>query len=203
MSGERSAQKGLRTFGGGAPPGLAGDLRAIERLPPAVRESFWEVLEPNLPARVDARAVEATHAYCDARRVTMNDLAAPVGACRLLFRRAAETDASPDDLRADLKALLGEGASVEEPLVRWYSKARPILRRELVYLALADHGALATGVDWRLDMVRATQSADMLNTPIVIMTFRYQEGDENKRITLQLVPEVMEQLQAACAKIMR
>lgn len=196
---------GLRSLGGDAPPpGLGGDLRAIERLPPRVRDDLWEAVAPNLAAQVDPRAGAAMTAFCEARRVSHADLVGPVKACRFLFRRAAQNNLSADDLRADVAALVGEGeGSLVLPLlVDLYARALPALRQELIVAALAEHGNLATGVDFRLDVVKQSQSGVALDTPVVLMTFRYRKGEENKRITLQFLPSLVGELQAICDRIM-
>lgn len=194
---------GLRALGGDTPPpGLGGDLRAIERLPPRVRDAFWEALAPNLSAQVDARAGASMTSFCEVHRVSHGDLVGPVKACRFLFRRAAQNNLSADDLRADVTALVGEGTIVSTLLADLYARALPALRQELIVAALSEHGNLATGVDFRLDVVKQSQSGTALDTPVVLMTFRYRKGEENKRITLQFLPNVIQELQAACNKIM-
>jgi hypothetical protein len=201
MSGQGAA--GLRCLEGGVPPpGLGGDLRAIERLPQRVRGDFWEILEPNLGAHLDERAAAAVSAFCEARRITLGDVAAPVKACRYLLRRVARLGLAVDDLRADVRALCGEGTPIEDLLAGWYERALPLLRRELVVGALSEHGNLALGVDWRLDTIRMSQDGVALETPVVLMTFRYREGERRRRITLQLLPDVLEDLRAICNKIM-
>jgi hypothetical protein len=198
-----SGQDGLRAFSGGAAPaGMAGDLRAIARLPPRARDDFWDALAPNLGETLDDRAAAAITAFCKERRVSPTDLAGPVRACRVLLRAAASQNLAAEALRADLRAIVGEGAAFEDSLVAWYERALPLLRQELIVAALSQHGNLALGVDWRLDFVRHSQGGQELDTPVVLMTFRYRKGEQQKRITLQLVPELVKQLQAVCNKMM-
>lgn len=204
MSEPTQSQKGgLQCLGGGLPPaGIGGDLRAIERLPARVREDFWSVLAPNLAAQIDQQAIAATTSFCDKHRIRHDDIAGPVKACRFLFRNAAQQNLDDDGLRADVRALCGEGSTVEPLLAGWYELALPPLRQDIAIAALAEHGNLAVGVDWRLDSVLMSQGGAALNIPVVLMTFRYREGEQQKRITLQLVPEMVKQLQGICNKMM-
>lgn len=192
----------MKTIGGAAPPaGLAGDLRAVDRLPRRAIDALEELLAPNLPAHVGEAAGKAMTAFCAARRVDPSDVVGPVRGCRFLFREAARNNASADDLRADVEALCGEG-QLPALLADLYGRALPALRQEIIIAALAEHGNLATGVDFRLDLVKQSQGGVALDTPVVLMTFRYRKGEENKRITLQFLPSVVGELQAICEKIM-
>ncbi|MBK9265304.1 MAG: hypothetical protein IPM54_36660 [Polyangiaceae bacterium] len=194
----------LRALDGAAPPpGLAGDLRALATLPAPVRESLWDVLGPNLGAQITEEATAAVNAFCEARRLRATDLMAPVKACRYLIRQAARRNLKLDDFRDDLRSLCGDDAPFELNLVGWYERALPMLRQEFVSAALAAHGKLATGVDWRLDGILMSQDGENLGVPVAMLTFRYVEGDEKKRITLQFVPEVIRELHAICEKMLR
>jgi hypothetical protein len=195
---------GLRCLGGESPPaGVAGDVRDIERLPNRVRADFWEALAPNLAADLDESAAQAVAAFCRARSVSQSDLEGPVRACRFLFRQAAANNLGLDDLRADVRSLCGDGIGpVEDLLIGWYERALPALRQEIAIAAIAAHGNLATGVDWRLDMVRQSQGGVAIDVPVVLMTFRYREGEQQKRITLQFLPGLVKDLQAICDKMM-
>lgn len=188
--------------GGSAPPGVAGDLRAIERLPARVKDDLWDAIAPNLTAQIDERAAAAVTAFCQSHRVTHGDLAAPIAACRFLFRQAAKSDLDVDALRADAAALSGEGSPLVERLAAWYERARPLLRQEIIVTALAQHGNLVTGVDWRLDVVQQSQDGVALEAPVVLMTFRYRKGEDKKRVTLQFLPAHVKELQAICNKMM-
>lgn len=205
MTGERAAGlPALRALDGGAPPpGLAGDLRSLSALPASVCASLWDVLGVNLGAQITEEAKAAVDAFCEARRVRATDLMAPVKACRYLIRQAARRNLNVDDFRNDVRLLCGEGSVVEAHLVGWYELALPMLRQEFVSAALAAHGKLAIGVDWRLDGILMSQEGENLGVPVAMLTFRYLEGDEKKRITLQFVPEVIRELHAICEKMLR
>jgi hypothetical protein len=178
-------------------------LRALATLPTSVRESLWEVLGPNLGAQITEQATAAVNPYCEARRVRATEIMAPVKACRYLIRHAAQRNLSLDDFRSDARSVCGDGEELENRLVGWYEQALPMLRQEIVSAALSAHGNLAIGVDWRLDGMLMSQEGENLGTPVAMLTFRYLEGDQKKRITLQFVPEVIRELHAICEKMLR
>jgi hypothetical protein len=184
------------------PPEVSGDLKSLAALDPAIHEAFWEVLEPSLRPVLDDRVEAIVAKFCRSHDVTKEALSPALRACRFLLRRASQLNIERDVFRREAVAISDDEALVDAVLLPSYDRAMPVLRQRVVAGALAEHGNLLVGVDWRVDQVKACQRGRDIDTKIALLTFSYQEGEVKKRITLQLVPEMLEELRDACETIL-
>jgi hypothetical protein len=192
----------LRCLGGKpAPPDLASDLRALERLPPAARVALWSVLGPSLPEPLAPEVEGMLDAFCRTHRLKRDDLARPLKACRFLLREAASANVPHGTFVEDLRALCGTDAAIEQLFAAGYDAACKVVRQEVLQGTLADHGKLLLGVDWRLDSVLASSRGSKMRVPVALLTLRYREGDQTRRITLQVLPETLRQLTQTLTEI--
>ena len=127
-------------------------------------------------------------------------LTGAIRACRFLFRAAARQVLTIDQLVDDLEAL-GVGTPAAKMLVSGYPRATQILRREYIHATLRDHGKLLHDVSWRVDTVRTSDRGVGFEAPITSLTLSYREGDEERRVTLQALPELLLELQDAITTI--
>ena len=67
---------------------------------------------------------------------------------------------------------------------------------------LAENGRIATAVSWRVDMVTRSSRGKGINKPVAVFTFRYAEGKREQQITLQMLPELVDELRNACSEIL-
>jgi hypothetical protein len=58
------------------------------------------------------------------------------------------------------------------------------------------------GVSWRVEHVTASNRGQSLNLPVVTLTVAYREGERQDRITLQLLPDALQELQAMCQRLL-
>ncbi len=75
------------------------------------------------------------------------------------------------------------------------------VRRQLLRGALIDHGNVLEGVDWRVDQVATSSRGGLLREPVGVITLRYRTGGKEERLTVQLVPEALHELQQACESL--
>ncbi len=187
--------RGLRTLGGAeAPPGLAFDLQTLARLPQPVRDDFWELLEPNLRAEVGDEADAHVSGFCRSHGVLASDLVPAVRAARVLFRTAALRDLGVADMAADLSVVLEHHAEVARLLGACYARALPRIRLEQLLGSVGDFGAALEDVAVRLDRAVVSRHTPDLQLPIPLLTLRYREAGQERRITLQLPPLALAKL---------
>ncbi len=200
----------LRCLGGEpAPPELAGDLRRVVALPAEALRRFWHVLGPSLDEPLPPQAAALLDAYCKEHQLDASSLARAVKACRFLLREAAGRDLSTDDFVADVAALQpapqlqSPGAvSLSDLLRAGYERARAQVRAEILRGALSAHGNLLVGLDWRVDTMETSDRGARLRAPVALVTLRYREGGEQKRITLQVLPDMLAELEQACHRML-
>ncbi len=180
---------------------LLADLQRIEALPAAAQDALWEVVEPNLAKKLDDRVEVTVTRFCRTHQVSPDDLAPCIRALRFLLCHGAHLALPPERFAEDL-ARRAAPALVDRVIAPLYARAFSQLRRRLVVTSLAEHGKLVMGVDWRLDTVRASQDGQRIDAEVAQVTFRYQEGAESRRVTLQLLPEMVEDLLRACAEML-
>lgn len=191
----------LHCLGGSpVPAGVAEDLRGILALPTPVQERLWAVLGPSLPDPVPPSAGAEVARFCQAHGVREVDLAPSMRACRFLVRQAAAEDLSPALFLEDLMTLTGE-RRIGDMLMAGYDAAKKLVRGEIVRRSLLDHGKLLEGVEWRLDSVLASGQGKNLHVPVVVMTLSYREGERSDRVTLQLLPETLQNLREMLERI--
>ena len=194
---------GLRTFGGRpAPDGIAADLRTIMLLRSEVREKYFDLLAPNLAAELGQDEAAYTMKWLQNHNVDPYASAPSVKACRTLFREAARNDVSADVFADDVASLVAEEPELVTTLCAWFDKAQPLLRKEIVVHTIARHGNLAKAIDWRVDKITTSKRGKNINTAVAVLSFQYREGSSDKTVTLQFLPELLKELQDACAEIL-
>lgn len=192
----------LRCLGGGvAPPQIAADLAQIASLPAAAQRRLWEALGPSLGEPVPPAVERVLDEFC--RRYAAPDavVARALKACRFLIREASQLDLPRAAFAEDL-AVLGAPIEVRDLLLAGYEQARAVVRAEILRGALFDHGRVLLGVDWRLDTISASSRGARLEAPVVMLTLRYQDGEEVHRLSVQAVPDALRDLQRMCAQIL-
>jgi hypothetical protein len=199
------AQKALRALGAEPVPAtIPADLRALLEMPEAARAAFGEVLGPCLEARLPDDVDRLIEAFARKHDAVGKHVALGVRGARFAIWEAAKARASIEDLSHDLGVLVGEaaGASVARLLTPIYETAARRVRAELARRALADHGTVVVGVDWRLDRIVASQHASSIEADVGVLTFSCREGSESRRVTLQLDKEMLVRLRSACDRLL-
>lgn len=188
--------------GGNAPPEIAADIKKVLGLPARAKQRFWQALGPSLGDPVGPELETLLDDFCRAHAVPDADLAPAIKACRFLLREAARVDLSADAFAQDLAALADDNQELRGILLAGYEAAKTLLRTELLQNTLSDHGKLLTRVDWRVDTINASNRGIRVRAPVAILTLNYTEGGQHERISLQVTPDLLQQLRAICDQIL-
>ncbi len=172
--------------------------RALLGLPKAAQQNLWHLIDAALLDPDDASTRELIDAYAQRFEANAALLIAAVQACDFLLRQAASIALPLDAFRADLEALSDEDMAGVELLSSRYETVCTTLRNRMLDDALADHGNLVTGFDWRVDRVQMSSRGDLGDTPVVLLRLRYRNGDEEDTLSLQLTGAVVETLGEFC-----
>ncbi|HEY1696971.1 MAG TPA: hypothetical protein VGG39_32655 [Polyangiaceae bacterium] len=184
------------------PPGVAGDLGLLPRLPVEAQQKLWTVLVPALADRMTKQTEELLDMFCAAYRVDEDELGRAVKACRFVIREAAKRDLPASAVAQDLERLCPDTPLVRDLVLAGYEQAKAQLRHEIVKAAVAEHGKLLVGLRWRLDTVEASERGAHLQMPLALLTLHYLEGGERSQVTLQVLPDMMSELKAACGHVL-
>lgn len=184
------------------PAEIVGDLRKLLDLPPPASQKLWEVLGLCLGAKISPAAEARLTEFYQTHGVDEGALGASVKACRFLLRSAASLDLSRAVFAEDLTSLMGEGREVSELLLAGYDRAKILIRAEILEGALADHGKLCEGIDWRVDYLTSSNRGEKLRIPVAMLTVRYREGNRSDRITVQFLPDAIKELRMICDQIL-
>ena len=160
--------------------------QGLEGFSPQVAEGFWELLasflqEPGHPAHNNL-----LEEFREANVLEGEILIGALETCDALITSAIVLNMKDTLLHEDAQVLAGENTQRCIDLVRSYASLRPALRQRSLDATLADHGKLLTGLDWRLDRVEASGRGTQLDANVLFLTLSYQEGEEAKKISLQL-----------------
>ena len=198
-----SAPMKLHCLGGiSAPVEIVADLRKLLDLPPRAFQTLWEVLGPCLGAKIPPAAESRLTEFCKTHGVDEGTLGAALKACRFLLRGAASLDLSRAVFAEDLASLSGKGDEISELLLAGYEQAKNLIRAEILQGALADHGKLCEGIDWRVDYLTSSNRGEKLRIPVAMLTVRYREGNRSDRITVQFLPDAIKDLRKICDQIL-
>lgn len=167
-------------------------------LSPEALQRIWQVLRPSLPEPLTPETELLLDLFCRAYQIDPDELGHILKASRFLVRAAAILDLPASSLAEDLDRLCPDDPLVKEILLAGYEAAKVYVRRSIALAALADHGSLLTAVKWRVDVVQGTSGAPRLKLPVALLTLHYQEGPDPRRLTLQMLPDMVRELEAAC-----
>jgi hypothetical protein len=192
----------LRCLGGDAAPAeLIDDALLAAGFPKAAQRSVWTLLVPALAARPPADLDERVIAFAREHAVDATELARALRAHRFLLRRAALLRLPKEIYAGDLVALAGgelPGRRLFEMVAPGYDLGIAAVERELVGAALTAHGSLLEAVSWRLDEMILSDDGPIGRARVGVMTLSYRTGTREDRLTLQLLPEELGALEAAC-----
>ena len=189
----------LHALGGGiAPPDLGGDLRRLLRVRPDGLGKLWQVLGPCLGDKLSAETEKLLDVFCSAYGVKDEDLGRAVKACRFVIQAAAKLDLPKDRFGEDLARLCPDAPVIAEVLLAGYDVAKKQLRQGAALAAVLGHGKVAVNAEWRIDTIETSERGGRIRVPVTMLTLHYREGSESGRITLQLLPDVIEKLKAMC-----
>ena len=196
----------LRCLAGAeAPEELLARWRVFESIPGSARSHIWEVLAQVVVHGSNDEATRCCAEFCRQHGLEPVSLDHSVAVCHFLLSQAARVNLDLEGFRADLEALSGEGGQGALVLTLHYEEMLSILRRQILEGSLLDHGKVFTGLDWRVDLVGASDRGLGIDAPVALLTLRHQQGvgdaADRGRVSLYLVPEAVSQLRQVCEQI--
>jgi hypothetical protein len=198
-----SAPVRLYFLGGSeASPELVDDLGRLPRLPAEAQRQLWQALGPSLAEKLPPETEKLLDVFCAAYRVDEQELGRILKACRFVIREAAARDVPAAALADDLERLCPAEPLVKDLVLAGYDPAKAHLRHEMMKAAVADHGKLLVGMNWRVDAIQTSERGAGLGVPVALITLHYREGAETGRVTLQALPDMVGELRGTCDKIL-
>jgi hypothetical protein len=151
-------------------------------------------ISPDADATLDAFAAQ--------HRVSKDDLAGALKASRHLVREASRRNLGRDVFTKDLEALRPGSAELAGILLRGFEAAREQVRQELLARSIVGHGKLLVDVEWRVDVVAASNHGLAFQSNIGILTLHYEENGRREAVTMQATPALLQKLAASCKQML-
>lgn len=182
-----------------APEGLGAEIQRLLEIPEPAMAPFPQVLAMYLAPKLDEATRQQITGYFKQFRLDTDYFIPTLRGLRMLFYAHAESGAKLEEYAADLADLLPEQeaqalTAITQP---WLEEVAPQLRQEALRQSIADHGKVVTKTRWRIDIIDRSDRATRMSVPVGVVTLNYQEGDDNKRITLSLLPDQLGELRDA------
>jgi hypothetical protein len=186
------------------PASIPADLSALVELPEKARAAFGEILGPCLEPKLREDTDRLIEAFCRKYDAVGNQLALALRGARFMIWEAAKSRATAGDLSRDLVTLVGEahGATLTTILLPVYEAATERIRGEILRRALADHGTVVVGVDWRKDRIVSSPHGRAIDADIATLTLSCREGNDTRRVSVQLDKEMLVRLRTACDRLL-
>jgi hypothetical protein len=174
-------------------------------MPENARAQIWDVLAPLIVSGMNEELVKASAEYCQTYGVAPQVLEDCLKVCHLLLSQAARLKLDESHFRGDLVALSSEGQPCVNAIMAHYGEMGAFMRKRVIEGSLLDHGKMFVGLDWRIDVVGASDRGLELDLPVALLTLRYQEGygdqSEKGKMSLYLVPEAVRELKRVCEQL--
>jgi len=192
-------------MGGRAASDLAADVGQVLDLPEKVQGEFWDLLRDCLAPQLDDRTGNRLKRFAKECEIDPQRLLAPVKACRFLLRSAARHNTGPEAFAADIKTLSTKDNhdALHKLLMHIYREGFANLRKEVVFLSIAEHGTLGRDIHWRLDTLQSSDHGVALDVPLTSLTFACQDGQSTRNITIQLLPDMLGKLRDICDEVLK
>lgn len=184
-------------FPNAAPPDqvIAG-FRMLLTLPKGAQQNLWRLISLSLEHPNDPENAKLIDQYSAHFETSPPLVLGAVWACDFVLRQAAALNLDKESFVSDLQRLSGTDRAVVDLLSSPYLEVRDKLRGQLLEDALADHGAVLVGFDWRVDRITASNRGSMDDVTIVHLNLKYRTGDEKRQLSLQLTPDAIATLKA-------
>jgi hypothetical protein len=179
----------------GPPDAVIAGMRMLLGLPRGAQNNLFHLIRLGLlePDASEHRQLLETYAM----RFEANPahVVGAVRACQFMLQKAAARRVDQEGFVADLVQLSAGNRAAVELLGPHYVRVRDQLRVQLLEDTLADHGNVLVGFDYRIDSVGASNHGEFEDVPVVFLNLAYRNGDDTKRLSLQLSPSAIASLQ--------
>jgi hypothetical protein len=184
-----------------APPELTIGWKQLQQLPLKALANLWEVLMPVMAGAQGEAVQQQAEAFCKVYGVEEPHLNAVLHVGHQLVTRAAAANLDLLRFRADLLALSGDDKTGVDIFEQGFEQAKQLARDKILETTLFDHGQVLTGMDWRLDSIQASDRGIELGMPVLLLTLRHRQRNEEKQTSLYLLPQLVTQLRQALQNI--
>jgi hypothetical protein len=171
-------------------------IRTLLGLPRGAQSHLWHLIRIGLEQPETAEDRPLLDSYAKRFEANPAHLLAAVRTCQFLLRQAAARRVQQADFVTDLELLSGGNPAAVELLVPHYARVSGQLRLKLLEDTLADHGNVLVGFDWRIDAVNLSNHGELDSVPVVFMNLAYRQGEQTKKLSLQLSPSAVASLKA-------
>jgi hypothetical protein len=165
-------------------------------LPRGAQANLWHLVRLGLEEPETPEHRQLFENYAVRFEANPGHLLGAVRACQFVLREAAARNVEQDGFAADLDILCAGDRAVLELLAPHYLRVKNQLRLQMLEDTLADHGNVLVGFDWRIDSVNVSNHGELDQVPIVFMNLAYRNGEEKKKLSLQLSPSAVASLKA-------
>lgn len=180
----------------GPPDGVIAGLRMLLGLPRGAQANLWHLVRVGLEEPETAEHRQLLENYALRFEANPAHLVGAVRACQFVLREAAARKVPQEAFIADLEVLSGGSRAAIELLAPHFLRVRDALRIQLLEDTLADHGNVLVAFDWRIDSVNVSNHGEMDAVPVVFMNLTYRNGEDKKKLSLQLSPSAVASLKA-------
>ncbi len=184
-----------------APPGLGEAIARLSELSADLLERLDELLLPNLGDMPEDQRENRIGRLCRRNELDPEMFGPVVKGCAFLIRSAAAFDVDANAFSQDVRAI-GATEEVATRLAGLFEQVRGEMRADIARAAIAAHGKVLAGVEWRVDNLASSSRGRGLNLPVALVTFHYQDGPRADRITLQMLPEMVGSLRVLCDELL-
>ncbi len=182
-----------------APAVIRQGFEALRALPDATVRDLWPLVEAALQSVDGDGATQLLQYFSQQHGADPALVLAAVRSCDYVLRNAAALDLPAAAFQGDLETLGPGHAAPAQLLMPVYAEAVRWLRQRILEDTLADHGRVLTGVDWRLDHVRASNRGAGLDARIAYLRLTYRQGTATRSLSLQLTPAGVATLGSLCS----
>jgi hypothetical protein len=178
----------------GPPEGAITGVRMLLGLPRGAQTNLWHLIRVGLEEPETPEHRQQIENYAMRFEANPAQLIGAVRACQYILRQAAARKVELNDFLLDLQRLSGTDRGALELLAPHYVRVRNQLRLQLLENTLADHGNVLVGFDWRIDTVNVSNHGEMDSVPVVFLNLVYRNGEETKKLPVQLSPSAIASL---------
>jgi hypothetical protein len=171
-------------------------MRMLLGLPHGAQSHLWHLIRVGLEEPETAEHRPLLDSYAMRFEANPAHLLAAVRTCQFLLRHAAARRVQQADFLHDVARLSAGSSVAAELLAPHYARVTGQLRLKLLEDTLADHGNVLVGFDWRIDTVNLSNHGELEGIPVVFMNLAYRQGEETKKLSLQLAPSALASLKA-------
>jgi hypothetical protein len=185
-----------------APPELVEDAGKLLALPPSARQHLWDLLPSILEDPMPREIEGAVDRFVKAHKIAGGDAARALRAARILIREASVLDVGREKLAEDLTRLSGGTSALGDLLLPGFDRAKMRIRGDIVRATLADSGKVLESIGWRIDVLSHSDRGAGLRMAVVTLTLRYRSEGKLEQISLQVLPDLLNELRNLCDRVL-